>query len=174
MKCTELDHSKTHSAQHVSHNLQHGNSLRVAHCSVRAAGLCLRTLTSDGPMTRIFFLLGSLFALLAVAAGAFGAHALRARLTPDLLAVFETGARYQMYHAFALFVVAGASARWPARPVRVAGGLFVAGILVFSGSLYLLALTGERWLGAITPLGGLCFLAGWAVLALFVWRSERR
>ena len=125
-------------------------------------------------MTRIFFLLGSLFALLAVAAGAFGAHALRARLTPDLLAVFETGVRYQMYHSFALFVVAGASTRWPARPVRTAGWLFVAGILVFSGSLYLLALTGERWLGAITPLGGLCFLAGGGALAVFVWRSERR
>ena len=125
-------------------------------------------------MTRIFFLLGSLFALLAVAAGAFGAHALRARLTPELLAVFETGARYQMYHALALFVAAWASTRWPGRPVAAAGWLFAAGILVFSGSLYLLALSGVRWLGAITPLGGLCFLAGWGALALAAWRSEAR
>ena len=125
-------------------------------------------------MTRIFFLLGSLFALLAVAAGAFGAHALRARLTPELLAVFETGARYQMYHALALFVAAWGSSRWPGRLTGAAGWLFAAGIVVFSGSLYVLALTGVRWLGAITPLGGLCFLAGWGALATSAWRSEAR
>lgn len=123
-------------------------------------------------MTRIFFLLGSLFALLAVAAGAFGAHALRARLTPDLLAVFETGARYQVYHALALFVAAWATVRWSGRLASAAGWLFTAGILVFSGSLYLLALTGERWLGAITPLGGACFLLGWGCLAAAAWRDE--
>ena len=124
-------------------------------------------------MTRIFFLFGCIFALLAVAAGAFGAHALRDRLTPDLLAAFETGARYQMYHALALLAASGASARWPSRHVAVAGWLFAAGILIFSGSLYVLALTGERWLGAVTPLGGLCLLAGWGALASSVWRSER-
>ncbi|MBW3630116.1 MAG: DUF423 domain-containing protein, partial [Gemmatimonadetes bacterium] len=117
-------------------------------------------------MTRTFFLLGSLFALLGVAAGAFGAHALRARLTPDLLAVWETAARYQMYHALALLVVAHGASRWPAAGWGAAGWLFTAGIVIFSGSLYVLALSGARWLGAITPLGGLAFLAGWVMLAL--------
>lgn len=110
-------------------------------------------------------LAGSISAFIAVAAGAFGAHALRARLAPDLLAVFETGSRYQMYHALALFVVAMAAARWPLSTVRAAGWLFIAGTLLFSGSLYALALTGMRSLGAITPVGGLCFLAGWLALA---------
>jgi uncharacterized membrane protein YgdD (TMEM256/DUF423 family) len=116
-------------------------------------------------MERTLFGLGTLLAGLAVAAGAFGAHGLRHRLTPDMLAVFETGARYHMYHALALLAVAWAAARWPAGSAPLAGWLFVAGIALFSGSLYLLALTGARWLGAVTPLGGLCFLAGWAVLA---------
>ena len=122
-------------------------------------------------MTRTFFALGALSALLAVAAGAFGAHALRARLVPDMQAVFETGARYHMYHALALFVTAGAFTRWPGGPVIAAGWLFVAGTVLFSGSLYLLALTGQRWLGAITPLGGLAFIAGWAALAWAALRS---
>jgi uncharacterized membrane protein YgdD (TMEM256/DUF423 family) len=116
-------------------------------------------------MANVFFGLGALSALISVAAGAFGAHALRERLAPDMLAVFETGARYQMYHALALLAVAGAVARWPG-PAGAAGWLFVAGTVLFSGSLYLLALTGLRWLGAITPLGGLAFIAGWAAL---VW-----
>ncbi len=122
-------------------------------------------------MDRTFAALGAVLAGLAVAAGAFGAHGLRDRLAPDLLAVFETAARYQMYHALALLAVAWASARWPGGGVELAGWLFVAGIVVFSGSLYALALSGVRWLGAITPLGGLCFLAGWAVLAVRIWRS---
>jgi uncharacterized membrane protein YgdD (TMEM256/DUF423 family) len=117
-------------------------------------------------MDRLFFALGSASALIAVAAGAFGAHGLRARLTPDLLAVFETGARYQMYHALALLAVAWALARWPGPwPVR-AGWLFVVGTLLFSGSLYALALSGVRWLGAVTPFGGAAFLAGWLCLLL--------
>jgi len=115
---------------------------------------------------RVFGFAGALSALVAVAAGAFGAHALRARLSPDLLAVFETGARYQMYHALALLAVAWlAAARPGANSVVWAGGLFLLGTVVFSGSLYTLALTGQRWLGAITPLGGVAFLAGWACLA---------
>ena len=122
-------------------------------------------------MTRTFFALGALSALLAVAAGAFGAHALRGRLVPDMQTVFETGARYQMYHALALFVTAGAFTRWPGGPVIAAGWLFVAGTVLFSGSLYLLALTGQRWLGAITPLGGLAFILGWAALAWAALRS---
>ena len=116
-------------------------------------------------MDRVFFGLGALSALIAVAAGAFGAHALRERLAPDMLAVFETGARYQMYHALGLLAVAWAVARWPGSSAGLAGWLFVAGTVLFSGSLYLLALTGTRWLGAITPLGGLAFIAGWAGLA---------
>ena len=102
---------------------------------------------------------------LGVALGAFGAHALKTRLSPDLLAAFETGVRYQMFHVFALVAAAWGWARWPSRVFSVAGGLFLAGILIFSGSLYLLALTGARWLGAVTPLGGLAFLAGWLCLA---------
>jgi len=119
-------------------------------------------------MDKAFALAGALSAFIAVAAGAFGAHALRARLPADLLAVFETGARYQMYHALALLAVAWASNHWPGTPLRLAGWLFIGGTLLFSGSLYLLALTGARWLGAITPLGGLLFLAGWAALAIGV------
>jgi uncharacterized membrane protein YgdD (TMEM256/DUF423 family) len=117
-------------------------------------------------MDRLFFALGSASAFLAVAAGAFGAHALRARLSPEYLAVFDTAARYQMYHALGLVAVAWAASRWPGPLVQLAGWLFVAGTLLFSGSLYTLSLTGIRWLGAITPLGGAAFLAGWVCLVL--------
>lgn len=119
-------------------------------------------------MDRLFFGVGALSALICVAAGAFGAHALRARLTPELLAVFETAARYQMYHALALFAVAWAVTRWPGLLPVWAGWLFVAGTVLFSGSLYILALTGIRWWGAVTPLGGVAFLAGWICLGLSV------
>jgi uncharacterized membrane protein YgdD (TMEM256/DUF423 family) len=115
-------------------------------------------------MDRFFFAFGAASAFLAVAAGAFGAHGLKARLDTNMLAVFETAVRYQMYHAFALFVVAGAYARWPGSPVSAAGWCFIAGTAIFSGSLYLLSLTGIRWLGAITPLGGVALLAGWLCL----------
>jgi uncharacterized membrane protein YgdD (TMEM256/DUF423 family) len=109
---------------------------------------------------------GAISGGLAVAAGAFGAHALRARLEPGLLLVFETGARYQMYHALALFAAAWLADR--GAPVQAAWGgrLFIAGTVLFSGSLYLLALTGVRGFGAITPIGGVAFIAGWAALAL--------
>ncbi|HEU0052201.1 MAG TPA: DUF423 domain-containing protein, partial [Longimicrobium sp.] len=113
-------------------------------------------------MARTFWTLGCVLALLAVAAGAFGAHALRGRVAADLLPVFETGARYHMYHALALLGVALAAGRWPQGGWSLPGWLFIAGIVIFSGSLYLLALTGTRWLGAVTPIGGVCFLAGWA------------
>ena len=123
-------------------------------------------------IVRTFWVLGCGFALLAVAAGAFGAHALRSRLAPDMLAVFETGARYQMYHALALLAVAWAAARWPqSAAVPTAGWLFAAGILLFSGSLYVLALTGVRWLGAVAPLGGTAFLLGWLLLGVAGWRE---
>lgn len=117
-------------------------------------------------MDRLFFRVGALSALVSVAAGAFGAHALRARLTPEYLAVFETAARYQMYHALGLLAVGWAVSRWPGALPVWAGWLFMAGTLLFSGSLYILALTGTRWWGAITPLGGGAFLAGWLCLAL--------
>jgi uncharacterized membrane protein YgdD (TMEM256/DUF423 family) len=120
---------------------------------------------------RLFIALGAASGFLAVGAGAFGAHALRARLSPDLLAVFETGARYHMYHALALVAAAWVMHRWPGPLAAWAGWLFVAGTVVFSGSLYTLALTGMRWLGAVTPLGGLCFLAGWLCMALAVLRA---
>jgi len=120
---------------------------------------------------RTFGILGALSAGLAVAAGAFAAHALRARVAGDLLAVFETGARYQMYHALALLLAAWAADRWARAWVRAAGWLFVAGTVLFSGSLYALALTGARGLGAVTPLGGGAFLAAWACLAVAAWRA---
>ena len=120
---------------------------------------------------RLFVVLGAASGFVAVAAGAFGAHALRARLSPEMLAVFEVGARYQMYHALALLAVAWAASRWPGAAAPAAGWLFVAGTVLFCGSLYLLALTGARWLGAITPLGGAAFLAGWLCLAWAAWRS---
>jgi uncharacterized membrane protein YgdD (TMEM256/DUF423 family) len=122
-------------------------------------------------MERTFLALGALSAGLAVAAGAFGAHGLRARVSPDLLAVFETGARYQMYHALGLIGVAWAISRWPSSGAGAAGWLFVAGTVLFSGSLYLMTLGGPRWLGAVTPIGGLCFLLGWALLAWAALRS---
>lgn len=122
-------------------------------------------------MSHTLFGLGSLSALIAVAAGAFGAHALESRLEPDLLAVFETGARYQMVHALGLLAVALASARWPSALWSWAGWSFVVGSILFAGSLYALALSGQRWLGAITPFGGVCFLAGWALAAIAAWRA---
>ena len=122
-------------------------------------------------MDRTFFLIGAVSAFVGVAAGAFGAHGLKERLSAEMLAVFETGVRYQMYHAFALIAAAWAVARWPGALPVAAGWLFVAGTLVFSGSLYALSLTGQRWLGAVTPLGGLAFLAGWLCLAAACWKS---
>ncbi|MES1263933.1 MAG: DUF423 domain-containing protein [Peristeroidobacter soli] len=116
-------------------------------------------------MDRILYLSAGVAGFLGVALGAFGAHALKTRLPPDMLAIFETGVRYQMYHVFALVAAAWAWARWPALVFTAAGILFVVGILVFSGSLYLLAFTGLRTLGAVTPLGGLAFLGGWLCLA---------
>jgi uncharacterized membrane protein YgdD (TMEM256/DUF423 family) len=119
-----------------------------------------------------FFRAGAISAFVAVLAGAFAAHALRARPEPGALAVFETGARYQMYHAFALFAASWAVRRCPpSRAAHCAGWLFLAGTVLFSGSLYLLALTGARWLGAITPIGGVAFLLGWLSLAAASWPS---
>jgi uncharacterized membrane protein YgdD (TMEM256/DUF423 family) len=119
-------------------------------------------------MDRTFLGIGALLGFLGVALGAFGAHALRTRLSPDMLAVFETGVRYQMYHVFAILIVAAViGSVGNARLLVIAGWAFVAGIVLFSGSLYALALTGVRGLGAVTPFGGLLFLLGWAVLVAF-------
>jgi uncharacterized membrane protein YgdD (TMEM256/DUF423 family) len=121
-------------------------------------------------MDRVFFLLGALSAGLGVAIGAFAAHGLRGRLSDEMLAVFETGARYQMYHALALLAVAWATARWPGGALNGAGWCFVVGTVLFSGSLYALSVTGVRTLGAITPLGGVAFIAGWILIITHLWR----
>lgn len=118
-------------------------------------------------MDRVFFILGAVSGAIAVMLGAFGAHALRSSLSPERLATFETGVRYEMYHALALLAVSLAAAREGTSGWMAAAGIFfVLGTLLFSGSLYLLAATKARWLGAITPLGGIAFIAGWLLLAL--------
>lgn len=122
-------------------------------------------------MDRTFLALGALSAAVSVAAGAFGAHALRTRLSPELLVVFETGARYEMYHAVGLMAAAWAASRAPGGAAAWAGWLFVVGTVLFSGSLYALALTGVRGLGAVTPFGGVAFIAGWIALAVAAVRG---
>lgn len=121
-------------------------------------------------MDRLFFTLGALLAGLGVAAGAFGAHGLRDRLSAEMLTIFETGVRYHLIHALALLATAWAATRWESGLIAGAGWLFVVGIVVFSGSLYLLSLTEMRWLGAITPIGGVAFIVGWGLLA---WAALR-
>lgn len=116
-------------------------------------------------MERAFFGIGALLAGLGVMAGAFGSHALRARLSPDMLNVFEIAVRYQLIHALGLMIVAWAATRWPGTAVNAAGWLFIAGIVLFSGSLYLLTVVGARGLGIVTPIGGVLMMAGWAALA---------
>lgn len=120
---------------------------------------------------RLFFVLGALSAFTGVALGAFAAHGLKSRLGADLLGAFEVGVRYQMFHALGLLAVAWAHTRWPGPFIVASGWSFVAGTLLFSGSLYLLALSGARWLGPVTPLGGLAFLAGWLCLAWGAWKG---
>jgi uncharacterized membrane protein YgdD (TMEM256/DUF423 family) len=122
-------------------------------------------------MHRTFLILGSLSALLSVAAGAFGAHALKQRLEPTMLATFETAARYEMYHALALIAVGLLLVKHPSGAATTAGWAFVSGTVLFSGSLYVMVFTGLRWLGAITPIGGTAFLVGWAALAAAAWRA---
>ena len=120
---------------------------------------------------KTFVLLGALFGALGVCLGAFGAHALRDSLSAQDLITFETGVRYQMYHALALLAVAGAMSQWESDALVFAGYAFVIGIVIFSGSLYILVLSGQRWLGAITPIGGLALILGWALLAWRAWRA---
>ena len=121
-------------------------------------------------MEKVFLTIGAVSAFVGVAAGAFGAHGLKGRIPLTALETFEVGVRYQMYHAFGLIAVAWVLTRWPGPHGVVAGWLFLAGIVIFSGSLYGLSLSGTKWLGAITPLGGLSFLAGWIYLIRAVWQ----
>ena len=123
-------------------------------------------------MDRLFYICAGIAGFMGVALGAFATHGLKTRLAPDMLAVFETAARYQMYHVFALCAAAWGWARWQHRIFAVAGWMFVTGIAIFSGSLYVLALTGVKWLGAITPFGGLAFLTGWLCLAVGAIRAK--
>lgn len=122
----------------------------------------------DDDVHRFAWRSGCVAAFVGVAAGAFGAHVLKGRLDAELLGVFETGVRYQLYHALALLAAAGSGAQPSSRARSTAVVAFVSGIVLFSGSLMLLALTGMRWLGAVTPFGGVAFLVGWVALALAV------
>lgn len=122
-------------------------------------------------MDRLFFAIGSLSGLIGVALGAFAAHALKGRLDADLLATFDVGVRYQMYHALALLAAGWAHTRWPGAILTTGGWLFVAGTVLFSGSLYALSFSGMRWLGAITPFGGIVLLAGWICLLWAAWKG---
>lgn len=119
-------------------------------------------------MKRTFGVWGASLAFLAVALGAFGAHGLRGKISADALAIFQTGVHYQLVHALALLLLAALGVE--TKVARAAGWLFVAGVVVFSGSLYLLAISGAKWWGAITPVGGLCFLVGWLCLIVVLAR----
>jgi uncharacterized membrane protein YgdD (TMEM256/DUF423 family) len=122
-------------------------------------------------MQRTFLMLGSVFGFFGVALGAFGAHGLKKIISPDMLVIFETGVRYHVYHTFAILIVAFFVEQYPA--VRYSGRLFGAGIILFSGSLYVLALTGITIFGAVTPFGGICFLAGWIVLGVTAFKIQK-
>ena len=122
-------------------------------------------------MSNLFFALGSGLSLLGVALGAFGAHGLRSTLTPEMLETFEVAVRYQMYHSLGMLAAAWAVSQWQNHLTTAAGWCFLAGILIFSGSLYVLSFTGIRWLGAITPIGGLAFIVGWGCLTVAAIRG---
>ena len=125
-----------------------------------------------GSPAKLFVALGALLCAAAVAAGAFGAHALKARLAPDLLAIYKTAVEYHFYHALGLVLVGCVISRLQDSAIAAASGwAMLAGIVVFSGSLYLLAGTGARWLGAVTPVGGLAFILAWLLLAAAVLRA---
>ena len=123
-------------------------------------------------MARQWFVLGGALGALGVALGAFGAHGLKSRVAPEMVAIWETAAKYHLIHALALLATAWACDRWPGAWTSAAGWLFAAGIAIFSGSLYALVLTGARALGAVTPLGGVAFIAGWISLAIGAWRGR--
>jgi len=123
-------------------------------------------------MAARWFAIGAWLGSLGVGLGAFGAHGLKTRVSAEMVAIWDTAAKYHLIHALALLATGWACERWPGPFTTAAGWLFLAGIAVFSGSLYTLAVTGIRGLGAITPIGGLCFIAGWACLALGVMRAR--
>jgi uncharacterized membrane protein YgdD (TMEM256/DUF423 family) len=124
-------------------------------------------------MPKLFLILASLNGFLAVSLGAFAAHGLSNRLSEQLLATFQTGVQYHMYHTLALVGIGILSLHYPGSvALRTSGLMFLAGMVIFSGSLYVLALSGIRWLGAITPIGGLAFLAAWGALAWFAWSES--
>lgn len=121
-------------------------------------------------MSKVYLLIAAISGFLAVALGAFGAHGLKQKLGVDMLAVYQTGVQYHFYHTLALFGVALFMLQLPqSAALRWSALLFVVGIIIFSGSLYVLSITGVRWLGAITPIGGVAFLAGWILLAVAAW-----
>jgi uncharacterized membrane protein YgdD (TMEM256/DUF423 family) len=122
-------------------------------------------------MAKTWLLIGSIMGFLSVAGGAFGAHAIKARVEPQMMEVFTTGTRYLMLHAVALLALGLLADRLSGTSLTVAGWALTAGTVIFTGSLWLLASTGTRWLGAITPIGGLTLLVGWAALGLTVFRS---
>ena len=121
-------------------------------------------------MDKIFLLFATFYGTTAVGLGAFASHGLRGQLSERLLSTFQTGVEYQMYHALALLAVGVMARLWPSSALNVAGGLFIAGVLLFSCSLYGLALGGPRILGPITPIGGVCFIGGWIAFAVACWR----
>ena len=123
------------------------------------------------PYTKLFILIGCINALIAVMLGAFGAHGLKSRLTEQLLASFQTGTQYHFYHAMGLIAVGLIAAHVSGIGIKISGWLMLAGIILFSGSLYVLAITGIRQLGMITPVGGICFILAWTVLAITVFRQ---
>lgn len=123
-------------------------------------------------MAKTLLLIAALSGMLAVALGAFGAHGLKGRLTLELMSVYQTAVQYHFYHTFALLIVGVLLLQYPdLQWLKISGYLFVVGLLVFSGSLYILALTGIKWLGAITPLGGLALIAGWVTMAIAIYRN---
>jgi uncharacterized membrane protein YgdD (TMEM256/DUF423 family) len=121
-------------------------------------------------ITKLFFFLGAFFALLSVILGAFGAHALKQKISSDMLSIFEVGVRYQMYHALGLILLALAIQHFPGYPLQAAGYLFAVGIFLFSGSLYILSLTGNVLWGAVTPVGGLLWVLGWILVCYAPFR----
>lgn len=120
---------------------------------------------------KVFILMGAILGFLGVALGAFGAHFLKSRLSSDMLSVFETGVKYHLIHALALLILSWITTQYPHSLIRLSGWLFFAGVLIFSGSLYILAGTGVKAWGAVTPMGGLLLLAGWLSLAIGIARG---
>jgi uncharacterized membrane protein YgdD (TMEM256/DUF423 family) len=118
-----------------------------------------------------FIILGSVLTGIAIIIGAFGSHAIKTKVLPEDLAIFETGIKYHFYHSLGLIIIGILGFHYPHEVVQSSGKLFILGILIFSGSLYLLVLTNLRWLGAITPIGGFCFIMGWFILAYNIYKT---